>query len=92
MYVKMMHASPKNNGEKEFTMLQIHKGQSISFMDCPGMLCEMQVIENDVVTAHHSVTGPVYVMSESGKTIAQYAMAYGAPLGDSDIGSTQVFG
>jgi len=65
MYVKMMHED-----DRYFTMLQIHKGQSVSLWQIPGEGLYLQIIENEAVINKLPIFGPVYIMSETGKTIA----------------------
>lgn len=79
MYVKLMQQVSSSLGN-EFVMLQIHKGQSIGFYSPPGKGMQLEVVENDAVVERHPVNGPVYVLSETGKTIAQYAMSYGSAI------------
>jgi hypothetical protein len=76
MYVKMMQQQigvPHTEGDNDFTMFQIHKGQSIGFWQVPGQGMTLDIVEENTVKIRHPVCGPVYVMSESGKTIATYA-------------------
>lgn len=79
MYVKLMQ-QVNSSIDKEFVMLQIHKGQSIGFYNPPGAGMQLEVVENDAVVSRHPVNGPVYVLSENGKTIAQYALSYGSAI------------
>lgn len=81
MYVKLMQSIQKFHGvENDFHIMEIYKGQSIGFWQPPGKGYQMQVIENEAVVSSHPVNGPVYVMSEDGKTIATYGNCIGVEL------------
>ena len=90
MYVKFMHSYSHNmHGENDFSILEVHKGQRISFWQSPGKGMEIQLIENDAVLERHAITGAAYVMNEQGKTIATYGNSLQAFKTAPDDGSIQ---
>lgn len=85
MYVKIMNSyDHRINGENDFSILEVHKGQRIIFWQPPGNGMELQLIENDAVLERHPITGPAYVMNEQGKTIASYGNSLAAMCGEEE--------
>ena len=70
MFVKFMHSNAIMDGT--FDLIEIFKGQTISFWEPPGKPSELQVIENGLPVAIHQIKGPTFVMSDDGKTVATY--------------------
>lgn len=67
MYVKMMHEN-----ETHFDMFEVHKGQRACIWSPPGQGMELHIVENTTCISKQPIYGAVYILSETGKTIASY--------------------
>lgn len=70
MFVKFMHSNSISN--ESFDIIEVFKGQTVSFWEPPGSPSELQIIENGLPIAIHPIKGPTFVMSDDGKTVATY--------------------